>query len=56
MIEVILSKRSDDGELPKKNLVDTQIDNLVGRLLRLSKDKGMDIKQLMSLINSKNNE
>ena len=53
MIEVILSNKSMSGELSKGNVVDTQIDGLVGKLVKLIKDKGMTTKELISLINSK---
>ena len=53
MIEVILSNKSMSGELSKGNVVDTKIDSLVSKLVKLIKDKGMTTKELISLINSK---
>ena len=53
MIEVILSNKEVSGELSRGGVVDTKVDNLVGKLVKLIKDKGMTTKELISLINSK---
>tara|TARA_R110000851_G_scaffold234103_1_gene386676 strand:+ start:872 stop:1756 length:885 start_codon:yes stop_codon:yes gene_type:complete len=53
MIEVLLSKKNDDGELPKKSIEDSQIENLISKLLSLTKSKGVTRKELTALINSK---
>ena len=53
MIEVLLSKKNDDGELPKKSIEDSQIENLISKLMTLIKSKGMTRKELTTMINSK---
>jgi hypothetical protein len=53
MIEVILSNKEVSGELSRGGVVDTKVDDLVGKLVKLIKDKGMTTKELISLINSK---
>ena len=53
MIEVILSNKEVSGELSRGGVVDAKVDDLVGKLVKLIKSKGMTTKELMSLINSK---
>ena len=53
MIEVLLSKKTEDGELPKKSVEDVQINNLISKLLTLIKSKGITRNQLTAMINSK---
>jgi hypothetical protein len=52
MIEVLLSKKTEDGELPKKSVEDLQINNLISKLMTLIKSKGITRSQLTAMINS----
>ena len=56
MIEVLLSKKSEDGELPKKTVEDSQLDKLMDKLITLATNKGISIASLISTIRSKKNE